>query len=169
MTSPTDSNPGSRASLGAELVIPLLALAFAGYFFYSIYDLAWEARATGELVGIVLVLLVLAQLVRIGLRIARGHGRIGFAALVEPRDAFRKRVILVTLAAAFIPAIDWMGLTLAVYLAMLLALYLMGVRKRRPLVWVPVIVAAFAYGMFVVALDADIPHGPIERLLGLIF
>jgi hypothetical protein len=39
-------SPG-KAPLGADLVIPALALGFAIYFFFSIADLVWEAKANG--------------------------------------------------------------------------------------------------------------------------
>ena len=47
-----------RKPLGADLVIPALALGFAAYFFVSIADLAWEAKANGMVIGGILVLLI---------------------------------------------------------------------------------------------------------------
>ena len=46
-----------KTPLGADLVIPALALGFAAYFFVSIADLAWEAKANGVVIGGVLVVL----------------------------------------------------------------------------------------------------------------
>ena len=40
-----------KPPLGADLVIPALALGFAVYFFVSIADLAWEAKANGMVIG----------------------------------------------------------------------------------------------------------------------
>ncbi len=40
-----------KKALGADLVIPALALSFAAYFFVSIADLAWEAKANGVVIG----------------------------------------------------------------------------------------------------------------------
>ena len=65
---------GSKAPLGADLVIPALALGFAVYFFFSIADLAWEAKANGVLIGTVLVSLIAIQLVRVGVQLAKGEG-----------------------------------------------------------------------------------------------
>jgi hypothetical protein len=47
-----------KPALGADLAIPLLALAFAAYFFVDIRGLEWEAKANGAIVGTVLVALV---------------------------------------------------------------------------------------------------------------
>jgi len=163
------TTPPQRVPLGADLIIPGLALAFAIYFFFSIEDLAWEAKANGVLVGSTLIALVLVQFVRAGLKIARGTGDFSFSAVLQPREALVKRVLLVALTVVFIGSLHWLGLTLDIFLAMGLALYLMGVRKRSQLLLIPTIVAAFAYLMFVAALGSAIPHGPIEKLLAWMF
>jgi hypothetical protein len=160
---------GSGAPLGADLVIPALALGFATYFFVSIADLAWEAKANGMLIGGILVALIAIQLVRVGVRVARGQASLRFDPLWAPREALPKRLGLVLLTVAFIATIRWLGLTLALFLALAAALYLMGVRKRSHLVLVPLAVAAAAYGLFIAALDSDLPRGPVEHLLALLF
>jgi hypothetical protein len=43
------------------------------------------------------------------------------------------------------------------------------VRSRLALVLVPLAVGAAVYLMFVVALQSDIPHGPVELLLAKLF
>lgn len=154
-----------RRPLGGDFVIPALALAFAVYFFVDIADLAWEAKANGVLIGVILVLLVAAQLVRSALRIARGEGSLDASPLWEPREATGQRLGLVVLTVLFIATLRWLGLTLGLYLAMLAALWLMGVRSRAVLVWLPLGVAAFAYGVFIALLQSDFPHGLVENLL----
>jgi hypothetical protein len=153
-----------RAPLGADLVIPALALAFAVYFFFSIADLAWEAKANGTIIGGILIALVVVQLVRLGLRFHRGSGDLGFAPLLAPRDALGKRIGLVVVTIAFIATLKWLGLTLGLLIALFTSLWIMGVRGK-PLYIIPVVVAALAYLLFVALLQTEIPHGPIERLL----
>ena len=153
-----------RTPLGADLVIPALALAFAAYFFVSIADLAWEAKANGTVIGGILVVLVLIQLARIGLRLYRRTGTLRFAPLLAPRDALVKRVGLVVITIAFIATLQWLGLTLGLLLALFASLWLMGARGKA-LYITPLVVAALAYLLFVALLQTDIPHGPIERLL----
>ncbi len=161
----SNRTPGGREPLGADLVIPVLALAFAVYFFFSIAGLAWEAKANGVLVGSVLVVLVAVQLARIGLQVWGGAASLRFDRVLLPRDALPKRIGMVALTALFILSMQWLGLTLALFLAMVAALYLMGVRKRAQLFWTPLGVAAFAYVVFIVVLDSEFPRGPIENLL----
>jgi hypothetical protein len=76
-----------KSSLGADLVIPALALGFAAYFFVSIADLAWEAKANGVIIGSVLVLLIAIQLVRVVSELMRREGSLGLESLWQPREA----------------------------------------------------------------------------------
>lgn len=149
--------------LGADLVIPALALGFAVYFFVSIADLAWEAKANGVVIGGVLVALIVLQLVRTAAALARKQATLGFEAIWAPREALGKRVGLVLITVLFIATLKWLGLTLGLFLSLLAALWIMGARGK-PLVIIPLAVSAAAYLLFVVLLHSDIPHGPIERL-----
>lgn len=149
---------------GADLVIPALALGFTIYFFVSIADLAWEAKANGMVIGAILVGLIALQLLRIGIRLAKGQANLGFSPLWEPREALGKRLGMVAVTIAFIATLDWLGLTLGLALALFAALWIMGARGKT-LAIVPLAVALAAYLLFVALLQSDIPHGPIERLL----
>lgn len=151
-------------SVGADLVIPGLALAFAIYFFVDIYDLAWEAKANGVLIGTILVVLIAIQGVRLGLQLARGEGRLGFESLLGPREALPARLALVGITIAFIVLVQWLGLTLTLFLAMAAALRAMGLKSWRKNLLISFIVAASAYGLFIALLDSDMPRGPVEQL-----
>ena len=118
-----------KAPLGADLVIPLLALGFAIYFFWSIADLAWEAKANGVVIGAVLIGLVALQLARITADVAQGRGDLRTDPLWRPVDVFAKRVGMVLVTVAFIALLETLGLTLSLLLAMAAALAIMGVRK----------------------------------------
>ncbi len=161
--------PQSPEPLGADLIIPALALGLAVYFFFSIAGSAWEAKANGLMIGGILVVLIVIQLLRIGTQVARGRGNLRFDRLLQPYAMLPRRIGLVVLTAVFIFAMPWLGLTLALLLAMLAALTLMGVRKSAPLIGTSVGAAAAAYLMFFVALDSDFPRGPVERLIAAIF
>lgn len=154
-----------RAPLGADLVIPVLGLGFAAYFFVDIADLGWEAKANGVLIGTALVVLIALQLARMAIQLARGEGDLRADPLWRPPDVTRKRLGMVVLSAGFIAALPWLGLTLALWLAMLLALLIMGVRSRATLAWLPLALAAAVFLLFIVVLESDFPHGPIEKLL----
>ena len=149
--------------LGADLVIPALALGFAAYFFVSIADLAWEAKANGVVIGGVLITLIAIQLVRTAMALVRKEGDLGFGPLWLPRDALAKRVGMVAVTVLFIATLNWLGLTLGLLAALFAALWIMGARGKT-LAIVPLVVAIAVYLLFVALLQSDIPHGPIERL-----
>jgi hypothetical protein len=153
-----------KAPLGADLVIPLLALGFAIYFFWSIADLAWEAKANGVVIGVALIALVVAQVARIALAVAQGRGDLRTDPLWQPADVLLKRLGMVGVTVAFILLLQVLGLTLSLFAAMAVALWLMGVRRPSVLLGIAFGVAAAAYLLFIVALDAGFPHGLIEKL-----
>ena len=156
---------GERRPAGADLVIPILSLAFAGYFFVSIADLQWEAKANGVLIGTALVVLVLVQLVRMGLDVAKGKASLAFTALLEPREAFLPRIALVVITFTFIATIKWLGVTLGLFLGLFASLWALGIRKRKQLILVPLVTAAAVYLLFIALLDAAFPHGPVEHAI----
>jgi tripartite tricarboxylate transporter TctB family protein len=158
-----------KAPLGADLVIPLLALAFAAYFFVSIADLAWEAKANGMIIGTLLVLLIVVQLIRIGLAVVKGRANLRTDILWQPREVLGKRIAMVAVTIAFIATIQWLGLTLGLLLGMAAALWAMGVRGWKVNLAISTLTAAAAYALFIAALDSNFPHGPIERLLAGVF
>jgi hypothetical protein len=154
-----------KSPLGADLVIPALALGFAIYFFWSIADLAWEAKANGVVIGVALVALVTVQVVRIALAVAQGRGDLRTDSLWQPREVLLKRLGMVAVTVVFILLLQVLGLTLSLFAAMAAALWLMGVRRPWVVFGISFGVAAAAYLLFIAALDAGFPHGPIEKLL----
>jgi len=154
-----------KEPLGGDLVIPALALAFAAYFFVSIADLNWEAKANGVMIGSVLVVLVAIQIGRVALRLRAGTATLGLDRLIEPRRVLARRVLMVALTATFIAVMPWLGLTLSLFLAMLAGMLLLGVRRPKPLFLVAGGTAAAAYVMFVAVLESGFPRGPIELFI----
>lgn len=161
--------PHRKVPLGADLVIPLLALGFSAYFFVSIADLSWEAKANGMIIGTLLVLLIVIQLLRIGLAVAKGRASLGTEILWLPRDALGKRIAMVVVTIVFIATIKWAGLTLGLFLGMAAALWAMGVRSWKVNLAISSVTAAAAYALFIAALNSNFPHGPIELLLAGVF
>lgn len=154
-----------RAPLGADLAIPVLAVGFAAYFFWSIADLGWEAKANGVMIGTALVVLVAIQIVRIVIEVTKGRASLAADSLWQPSEVLGKRIGMLLVTVAFMLLLQVLGLTLALFLAMAAALVIMGVRKPATVVWLSAAVAAGAYILFIAILDAAFPHGLIENLL----
>ena len=154
-----------RIALGAELVIPLAALAFTTYFLQTTADMEWEAKANGVFVGWALIALALAQIVRVFVAFARGRAHWGFGELLRPADVFRKRIALLAITIAFVATVQWAGLSLGLFVALAAAMAVMGVRPWRRVLVVALCVAAVAGVGFGVVLDTGLPRGPVENLV----
>ena len=153
-----------KTPLGADLVIPLLALGFAIYFFWSIADLTWEAKANGVVIGVALIALVVIQVGRIAAAVAQGSGDLRTDLLWQPREVLVKRIGMVAVTIAFILLLQVLGLTLSLFVSMATALWIMGVRRPALVFGIAFGVAAAAYLLFIALLNAGFPHGVIEKI-----
>lgn len=167
--SDSSSRSGGKPSLGADLVIPGLAVLLAVYFFSTIYELPWEAKANAYAIGSVLLLLVAIFVVRIGMKVARGEANLGFDKLMDQPSAQRKRFLLLIALAAFIALLPVLGFTLSLFAGMIASMLVMGVRELKPLIGTALGVAICCYLMFIALLDTNFPHGPVETLLAPLF
>jgi hypothetical protein len=154
-----------KVALGAELVLPLIALAFAIYFLVSTSELQWEAKANGVIIGGLLVLLLVVQFVRSGVAYVRGRADFSFGTLLSPPDIARKRVGMLAVTIAMVATVPWLGVGLGLFLALAAALILMGVRGFGHAALVAFVVALTCSVLFTVVLDSGLPHGPVEQLL----
>lgn len=154
-----------KPALGADLVIPALALGFTVYFLVSVQDLEWEAKANGVIIGGALIALIVVQVARLALAAARGHAEFGFGRLFSPAEAMPKRLGLLAVTVLFVASVTWLGLALGLFGALVAALLVMGVRGARRVVGVAFGVALTASLLFTVALDSGLPKGPVERVV----
>jgi len=171
MTDP-DLEPAAErkgSALGADLIIPVFALAFTIYFLATTANLVWEARANGTVIGVALLALVAVQFVRVYLRRQAGGGTWGLGEIVERSAAQGQRLALLAIVIVFIAVIPWLGTTLGLFLVMLASMYVLGVRRPGTLVGVSLAVAAVVYLLFIAFLQSRLPAGPVERLLGPLF
>ncbi|MET0671202.1 MAG: hypothetical protein ABWY66_14500, partial [Xanthobacteraceae bacterium] len=83
--------PQVRVPIGADFIIPLLSCGLAVYYFISTTELVWEARATGTVIGLVLIALCIALFVKFGLRIASGQASLGIGDLFRNDEFNRQR------------------------------------------------------------------------------
>jgi hypothetical protein len=162
---PESSAPPPRAALGGDFIIPALACGLTGYYFASTVELVWEAKATGIVIGVVLVALCAAQFVRLGLRITTGAGSLRLGELIQ-NDLFnRQRLGLIAMVALFVVAIHWLGATLGLFLLLIGCMRLLGVRRLRTLVGVALVTAAVVHLVLITLLDSRLPRGVLKNLL----
>jgi hypothetical protein len=167
MSDPTST--GGKPSLGADLIIPGLAVALAAYFFLTIQDLPWEAKANAFTIGGVLLLLVAVFVTRSILKVKRGEATLGFDKLMDRPSAQWKRLGIIVAIGGFIALLPLLGFTLSLFLGIVASMLVMGVREPRPLIGTALGVAVSCYLMFIALLDTNFPRGPIEAALAPLF
>jgi hypothetical protein len=154
-----------RVALGAELVLPVIALAFAIYFLVDTAELQWEAKANGVIIGGLLLLLLAVQFVRSVVAYMRGRADLSFGALLQPRDVFYKRLGMMAITIALVATVPWLGVGLGLFLSLTAGLLVMGVRGVGHALLVAFGVALTCSVLFTVVLDSGLPRGPVEHLL----
>lgn len=158
-----------KRSVGADLVIPIMAAGYALYYIYSVLDYPMEAQINGLFLGIVLCSLVVVLLVRVAAQWARGEVDFGIQRLLAPVSMIPARLIFLGLTIAYIVVIPWLGFTLTTFLYILGSLLTLGVRSRKFLVLMPLLSAAGGYIFFIAMLNTRFPKGPLEHFLAGIF
>ena len=156
-----------QQELAGELVLPVLAVALAVYYFISVRPLPWIARAHGVVVGSSVAVLVAVLAGRLALQARRGQLTWSTARLAQRLGLDRlDRWLLVAWMLGVTALLPYAGFTLAVVVFLLACLWTLGVRRPRELVLIPVLTALAGYLFFVALLHVKLPHGPAERWLG---
>jgi hypothetical protein len=153
---------------GQELIIPALALGFTAYYFVTVQELAWEAKANGIVIGGILVLLVALLLIRIGLRVARGEASLRVT-LNGDRETDRVRLALMAIMVGFLVALPLLGTTIALGTMLFASMWLLGGRHWPTLIGVSLITPLLVWATLIVGLGTRFPTGPFEAAMATLF
>jgi Tripartite tricarboxylate transporter TctB family len=159
----------AKHSFGPDLIIPGIAIGFTLYYFTTVWDLSWEAKADGLAIGWILVVLIAIFLAKVGVRLWQGDASLSLAPLTRPLGTQAQRLALVAAIVVFILVLPYLGFTLATALFMIAAMLILGVRKPASLLSVALAVAGGGYILFIAFLNTRFPRGPIEHLLKPLF
>jgi hypothetical protein len=165
MTTDPDKEKKKRPAIGADLIIPALAVAFTLYYFSTIWELGWEAKANGLAIGTTLLLLIGILLARVILQVRRGKATLSMDRILQPLESQGRRLGLIATIIAFILVLPWLGLTLAIFCFMCATMLVLGVRRPLPLLATAFCVAVGGYVGFIAVLNTRFPHGPVENIL----
>ena len=158
-----------RRSVGADMVLPLMAAGYALYYISTILDYPMEAQINGLFLGITTCILVGLLLVRTGIQYLRGEVDFNMGRLTAPLAMLPARFAFAALTVAYVVVIPWLGFTLTTFLFILSSLLLLGVKSRKALILMPTLSAAGGYIFFIALLDTRFPKGPIEHFLSWMF
>jgi hypothetical protein len=165
MSSAPDSENGKKQPLGSDLIIPVAAIVFTLYYFYSIIDTPWTAQVSAFFNGSILLVLCAIFIAGVVIKVTRGQANLGFKNLLEPVEVAPKRALLFLLTIAYIACIDWGGFTITTFLFLALGMALLSGRERRNKLFIVILSALLAVGgylLFVVVFERHFPEGPFE-------
>jgi hypothetical protein len=158
------------AAAGQELIIPALAVGFTAYYFWTVRDLAWEAKANGIVIGAILLVLVALLCVRIGWRVARGQSSLRVT-LGGDAATNRLRVGMVALTVAMVVVLPFLGTVPTLAIMLLAGMWVLGGRHWPSMILVAVITPLVVWATLIVGIGTRFPFGPFEHgmaaLLGL--
>ena len=169
MTTETEDD-GKKKPVGGELVIPVVALVFTTYYFWSIWESPWEAQVAAFLVGSILFALIAMFLIRTALEYRAGKVSFGLGPLIEPVWILPKRLVVIALTFGYILLIGKLGFTITSFLFLFLMMAVLGdaiaaPRRLGKYAFVSACLSVGGYLLFIVAFDTRYPNGPFERLM----
>lgn len=165
MSREPDSESGEKQPLGSDLIIPVTAVVFTLYYFYTIIDSPWTAQVSAFFNGSILLGLCAILLFGIIAKVLHGKANLRFDTLLEPFDIAPKRGVLFLLTLAYIFCIDWAGFTITTFLFLTLGMILLSGRDRKNKIFIVSLSAVLAIGgylLFVVLFERHFPKGPFE-------
>ena len=166
MADPSTPERAERKHVGGELVIPVAALLFTLYYFWTIIDVPWTGQVSALFVGVILLVLIAIFFVRVVLAVRRGEADLDLEVLTTPISFVPKRLALLGLTLGFIVVIRWLGFTLTTFLFLSLSMLLLGGMTRvRVVIPLAAVCALGGYLLFIVAFETRFPRGPFEALL----
>ncbi|PWS36518.1 hypothetical protein DFH01_15335 [Falsiroseomonas bella] len=154
--------------IGQELIIPALAVGFTAYYFWTVQELAWEAKANGIVIGAILLLLVALLLFRVGWRVANRQATLRFTLGGDP-ETDRVRLMLMALMVAFLVVLPLLGTSITLGLMLFIGMWLLGGRHWPSLIGVSVITPLLVWATLIVILGTRFPLGPFEHAMAALF
>jgi len=166
MAENNDNRNVERRSVGSELIIPIVALLFTIYYFYTIINAPWTAQVAAFLVGSVLIVLIGFFLVRCIRWVHRGEGALNFDTLIKPKSYVTKRLGLLVLTLAYIFVVPTLGFTITTFLFLSMTMLLLSDgQKKRIIFSLSTILSLGGYVLFILVFKTRFPAGPFEALM----
>lgn len=166
MSDSPDDDKQETKHLGGELVIPVGAILFTLYYFWTIVDVPWTAQFSALFVGTILIGLIGALFVRTYKELRGGHADLGMDGLIAPRNFIPKRLALMGLTLGFILFVEHLGFTITAFLFLSCAMLLLGNGRRKGfVVSLSAVLALCGWALFIWAFETRFPAGPFESMM----
>lgn len=166
MAENADAQGSGKVSLGSELIIPVAALFFTIYYFFTIWHAPWTAQVAAFIVGDILLLLVALILIKSYRTYKVGEGELNFDNLIKPKSYVPKRLGLLALTIGYIFVVPSLGFTITTFLFLCMAMLLLSdFQKKRLIFALSATLSLGGYLLFIVAFKTRFPAGPFENFM----
>ena len=164
------SAPSKKKGVGAELIIPLAALLFTLYYFWTIWKSPWTAQVSAFFIGTILILLVVVFVLKTSIALYRHEANLGIGELLAPRSLLPVRVTLLLLTIGYVIVVKWGGFTLTTWGFLFGAMLILNRgRRKRLILMLSAALALSGYLLFIVAFETRFPRGPFETFMRSVF
>ena len=168
-----------KKHIGADLVIPAVAVIFTLYYFSTIINwpwnpderyISWTAQVSAFFIGSVLIALIAAFAIYKFMEIRQGKADLGFQRLTEPFSFMPTRAGLFALTISYIFFVDWGGFTITTFIFLGAAMLLLNRgRNWKFILALSVVLSVGGYFLFVYAFEVRFPKGPFEIMMAQVF
>lgn len=149
-----------------DLVIPLLALGFTGYYLTTITEVPWISQASAVTVSCLLVIAIAAYFTRTIVRIRRGSEFIGIPEASFVSETTIRRALLLGLTIAYVWVIDTLGFTITTTVFVFLGIVVLSsLQNWKNALLVSLCCSVTGYVVFIYFFETRFPRGPIENAL----
>jgi Tripartite tricarboxylate transporter TctB family len=170
MADTTPSRDSGPHPIGAELIIPIAAIAFTVYYFWTILGTPWTAQVSAFFVGTILLLLCVAFIAKQTYELRRGRVTLGLGDLITHADVTSGRAAIFALTLLYIYVIQWGGFTITTFFYLFISIAILNRARRLGLAaLVSFVMVIIGYLLFIVAFNTRFPHGPFEILMQKMF
>ena len=163
-------SPRRARNVLPDLIIPVLALAFATYYLTTITDVPWTSQASAVTVSALLIASIVAFAVRTGYRIKQGRERISIELGRFDPSVTGKRIALLALTIGYVLVIETLGFTVTTTAFVFAGVVLLSsLRNWRAALAVSLGCSVLGYVVFIYFFKTRFPRGPVELYLNGLF
>ena len=166
MNDQADSENKEKKPIGGELIIPIMALVFTLYYFWTILEVPWSAQVSAFFVGSILIVLIVTFFLKTVGRLRRGEASLMIGPLFYPISFVPKRLALLGLTLGFILIVQYLGFTITVFLFLSSAMLLLSNGGKKRLIFsLSATLAIAGWALFIWAFETRFPAGPFETMM----
>lgn len=158
-----------RKPVGADLIIPVAAGAYAIYYVLSVRTFPWQAQMSGLMLAALMLLLVAIYLTRLVIGFRRGQYTMGFGDFFGAPATRVSRAIFVALIVGYILAVPYLGFTITTFVFLAISFHVAGARPVKRALLTAGIAAVGGWLFFIVLLNTRFPEGPFEQAMDALF